>query len=69
MRIAAAAGALLYVLMWSVVLPPTTNPFLDDHLISALVLVGLALINAGDTLGFGRWWAQTGLVRRLRWLR
>lgn len=69
MRIAAAAGALLYVLMWTVVLPPATNPFLDDHLISAAVLIGLALINAGDTVGLGRWWSKTGLVRRLRWLR
>lgn len=69
MRIAAATGALLYVLMWTVVLPPTTNPFLDDHLISAAVLVGLALINAGDLVGFGRWWARTPLVRSLPWLR
>jgi thiosulfate dehydrogenase (quinone) large subunit len=69
MRIAAVTGALLYVLMWSVVLPPTTNPFLDDHLISAAVLVGLALMNAGDAVGLGRWWAQTALVRRLPWLR
>lgn len=69
LRVAAAAGALLYVLMWTVVLPPTTNPFLDDHLVSAAVLVGLAMINAGDTFGLGRWWSQTGLVRRLRWLR
>jgi thiosulfate dehydrogenase [quinone] large subunit len=55
--------------MWTVVLPPATNPFLDDHLISAAVLIGLALINAGDTLGLGARWGQTGLVRRLPWLR
>ena len=35
MRIAAAAGALLMVLMWSAVLPPANNPFMDDHLIYA----------------------------------
>lgn len=69
MRIAAIAGALLYVLMWTVVLPPATNPFLDDHLISAAVLVGLALIGAGDFVGLGRWWAKTPIVRSLPWLR
>lgn len=69
MRVAAATGALLYVLMWTVVLPPATNPFLDDHLISAAVLVGLGLMNAGDTAGLGRWWARTPLVRRMPWLR
>jgi thiosulfate dehydrogenase [quinone] large subunit len=69
MRIAAVAGALLYVMMWSVVLPPENNLFMDDHLLFAAVLVGLALIGAGDTLGLGRWWAATPLVRRLPWLK
>jgi thiosulfate dehydrogenase (quinone) large subunit len=69
MRVAAVAGAVLYVMMWSVVLPPANNPFLDGHLIFAAVLVGLALLGAGDTLGAGKWWAETRLVRRLPWLR
>ncbi|HEY8452356.1 MAG: hypothetical protein FWJ87_05500 [Micromonosporaceae bacterium] len=69
MRIAAATGALLMVLMWTAVLPPENNPFMDDHLIYAGLLIGLAMANAGDTLGFGRAWARTRLVRRLPWLR
>jgi thiosulfate dehydrogenase [quinone] large subunit len=69
MRIAATTGALLYVLMWSVALPPENNPFMDEHLIFAAVLVGLALIGAGDTLGFGRQWARLPLVQRMPWLR
>jgi thiosulfate dehydrogenase [quinone] large subunit len=69
MRIAAAAGALLVVLMWSAVLPPANNPFMDDHLIYAGVLVGLALTQAGDTLGLGRWWGGTALVRKAPWLK
>jgi hypothetical protein len=32
-----------------VVLPPATGPLLDDHLISAGVLVGLALIKVPAT--------------------
>jgi len=31
MRVAAAAGALLTIMMWTAVLPPTSNPFMDDH--------------------------------------
>jgi len=69
MRIAAAAGALLYVMMWTVVLPPENNPFMDDHLINALVLVALALTAAGDTLGLGKIWARLPIVQRLPWLR
>ena len=68
MRIAAASGATLLVLMWTAVLPPETNPFMDDHLIYAAVLIVLALLGAGNTWGFGRMWAATPLVRRNTWL-
>jgi thiosulfate dehydrogenase (quinone) large subunit len=68
MRLAAAGGALLTVMMWTVVLPPDNNPFLDDHLIYAAVLIVLALLGAGNTLGLGRMWAATPLVRRATWL-
>jgi len=68
MRIAAAAGATLYVMMWSVVLPPPNNPFMDEHLIFAGVLVGLALVGAGKTLGLGRYWSKLPVVKRLPWL-
>jgi thiosulfate dehydrogenase (quinone) large subunit len=68
MRIAAASGALLTVMMWTAVLPPESNPFMDDHLIYAAVLVVLALLNAGNTLGLGRLWSATPLVRRAPWL-
>lgn len=63
-RIAAASGALLLVLMWSAVLPPENNPFLDEHLIYALVLVMLALTAAGRFLGLGSWWESLPLVRK-----
>jgi thiosulfate dehydrogenase (quinone) large subunit len=69
MRIAAAAGAVLYVMMWSVALPPETNPFLDEHLILAGVLVGLALVGAGRTLGLGGYWERLPIVRKQPWLR
>jgi thiosulfate dehydrogenase (quinone) large subunit len=68
MRIAAVSGALLYVLMWTVALPPATNPILDEHIIGALVLVALALVHAGDTFGLGRWWKLQPIVQQNRWL-
>ena len=69
MRLAAISGALLYVLMWTAVLPPENNPILDDHLLGALTLVALALLNAGSTWGLGRWWAATDFVDRFPVLR
>ena len=67
-RIAAVAGAVMVVLMWSASLPPQDDVFMDNHIIYALVLLGLALVGAGNTLGLGRWWTQTTLVRRFPWL-
>ncbi|WP_205325469.1 DoxX family membrane protein [Glycomyces sp. YM15] len=69
MRIAAASGALLLVLMWTAALPPENNPFMDDHLVYAALLIGLAMARAGDTLGLGRIWGRLGLVERHRWLK
>jgi thiosulfate dehydrogenase (quinone) large subunit len=68
-RLAAGAGALLTVMMWTAVLPPASNPFMDDHLIYAAVLVVLALVGAGNTLGLGRAWSATPLVQRAPWLK
>ena len=62
-RIAAAAGALLLVLMWTAVLPPENNLFLDDHLIYAMVLAVLAMASAGRTLGLGRIWEKLPVVK------
>ena len=69
MRIAAGAGALLLTMMYTVALPPATNPLIDDHLILAVLLIGLAAAGAGATLGLGRWWVGTSLVKRLPWLK
>ncbi len=69
MRVAAAAGVLLLVLMWTAVLPPANNPFMDDHLIYAMVLVLITALGAGHTWGLGRTWESLALVRRTPWLR
>lgn len=65
MRAAMYAGVLLYLMMWSVVLPPENNPVLDDHILGAVTLVALYLTHAGDTWGFGTQWARARITRRL----
>jgi thiosulfate dehydrogenase [quinone] large subunit len=69
MRIGGAAGALLYLLMWSVVLPPENNPVTDEHIIGALVMVVLAAFAAGDHFGLGKWWKSLPIVKRFPILR
>ncbi|HEV7210541.1 MAG TPA: hypothetical protein VGN47_02380 [Blastococcus sp.] len=63
MRIAAAAGALMLVMMFAAFLPPANNLFMDDHLVYALVLVMLALSGAGRTFGLGARWERLQVVR------
>jgi thiosulfate dehydrogenase [quinone] large subunit len=68
MRIAAVSGSVLLVLMWSASFPPSDDLFLDNDIIYAVVLLGLAVVGAGSTLGLGRWWTSTTLVRHHPWL-
>lgn len=67
-KIAAYAGTLLVLLMFLSLLPPQNNPLIDEHIIYALVLIILACMDSGKVLGFGKQWAQTGLVRRFPFL-
>ena len=67
MRVAAASGSTLMLLMYLAAIPGvagTTNPFMDDHIVYAIVLVGLALVGAGDTLGLGKAWGRLPIVER-----
>ena len=69
MRIATAAGVLLLVLMWTAVLPPANNLFMDDHLIYAMTLVLITALGAGHILGLGSRWDRLPMVRSRPWLR
>jgi thiosulfate dehydrogenase [quinone] large subunit len=64
MRIATVSGVVLLVMMWSAALWPDNNPFMDDHLVYALVLVMLLLGEAGKTFGLGRAWEALHVVQR-----
>ena len=64
MKIATIGGALLLILMYIGVFPPTTNPLIDYHIIYIFVLFAIYLANAGDVLGLGRQWKETTIVER-----
>ena len=63
-RIAASIGVVMLLLMYSALMVPEHNPFLDDHIIYAVILLGLAVANPGHRLGLGRWWGKTRLVKK-----
>ncbi len=64
-RIAAGIGVIMLVLMYTAgFLPPQQNPFLDQHGIYAVIMVGLIVARPGRLLGLGGYWARTRLVKR-----
>ncbi|HEY7857825.1 MAG TPA: hypothetical protein VIC82_04935 [Candidatus Nanopelagicales bacterium] len=63
-RLSTFGGTLLFLMMWSVVLPPVQNPVLDEHLIQALAVLVLGACHAGESFGLGQWWNAQPLVQR-----
>ena len=55
--------------MWLAALWPEHNPFLDDHLIYALVLIGVYLTEVGRHFGLGNRWTQLPTVANHPWLK
>jgi thiosulfate dehydrogenase [quinone] large subunit len=48
---------------------PTNTPLLDEHLIYALVLFGVALVDEHQIWGFRGWWRKTSLAKNFPFLR
>lgn len=66
MLITAIASTILLVLMWLSALPLATNPFMDEHLVYALVIIGIAATGAGLRYSLAPWWRR--LTSGARWL-
>ena len=69
-RLAAGAGIAWMVLFYTAsAISPENNPFLDDHVIYAIVLAGIAIVGGGRYLGLGRRWERLPVVQRHEFLR
>ncbi|HEY7043405.1 MAG TPA: hypothetical protein VH419_07040 [Nocardioidaceae bacterium] len=64
MRLGTFAGVLMYLLMWTVVLPPENNPITDDHILGAAAVLVVGLYYAGRYLGLGRWWEGLAITQK-----
>lgn len=68
-RIATVAGVLLMVSLRLALLVPETNPIVDEHLVYALLLIGLAGLPAARRLSLAGWWERLPIVQRMPILR
>lgn len=69
-RLAAVGGIIWMALFYTAsAIWPANNLFLDEHVVYAIALAGIAVVGAGRYLGFGRWWERLEFVRRYPLLR
>ena len=68
-RIAAVGGIIWMATFYlGTAIWPEHNPFLDDHVVYAIVLIGLILANAGRYYGLGKVWQRVGFVKDRKYL-
>jgi len=68
-RLAAAGGiAWMAIFYTATAIWPENNPFLDDHIVYAIVLVGLIVANAGRYYGLGKIWQRVSFVEGRKYL-
>lgn len=65
-RLAAIAGIMWMLIFYTAsAIWPENNPFLDDHIVYAVILAGIAYVGAGRWLGLGGKWRRSRLVRKV----
>ena len=70
LRLAGWSGALLFSLMYVAgFIPPDHNPIIDDHVINAWIMIGIATHPVDECLSLGKWWSGTSIVKKLPFLR
>ena len=68
-RLACYSGSLMLFLMWLALIPPEHNPFLDDHIIYALILIGIAITKTRKIYSLESLWSKLKLVKKYSILR
>lgn len=63
-RIAGYIGIAMYAPMYTALITPENNPFLDDHIIGMIIMAGLIVAAAGSPIGLGKLWVRIPLVKK-----
>jgi thiosulfate dehydrogenase [quinone] large subunit len=68
-RAAALIGIVMVLLMWSALLWPANTPGVDEHIVYAIALFGVALVDENQVWGLRRRWLKTSAAKALPFLR
>jgi thiosulfate dehydrogenase [quinone] large subunit len=68
-RVASFVGIAMLLLMWSALLWPANAPGIDEHIIYALVLFGVALTDEHQVWGLRKRWLKTSMAKTFPVLR
>jgi thiosulfate dehydrogenase [quinone] large subunit len=63
-KVASISGILMLLLMWLALIPGENNPFIDDHIIYAVALLGVFMTNKNQVWGLGSWWQKQAIVKK-----
>lgn len=69
-KLGSLVGASLYIMFYVAgFIPPEHNPLTDEHIINAIVLIGIYLSIPSGILGFGKSWGRRSIVMKYPILR
>jgi thiosulfate dehydrogenase [quinone] large subunit len=64
-RLAAIGGMLWMVCFYTATaIWPANNPFMDEHWVYFVALLGIAIVGAGHFLGLGKYWERLDIVKK-----
>ena len=64
MKVATISGVVLMLILYLAIIPPENNPMLDDHVIYAILLIGILSVNNEQKWGLRAWWIKQSPVNR-----
>ena len=64
LTVAGYSGALLMALIYISAFPKEFHPFMDQHIIYGIILVGIAVLKPRASFDFSERWAQTPIAQR-----
>ena len=63
-RLGSLSGVLLMILMYGAAFPPEHHPFIDEHIIYAIIMLGFTFVHTCKHLGLGKWWNHFDIVKK-----